>query len=293
MATRVCPGLPADWLNAWLAAIGTTVLVPELKLSWSDDPVPMAVLTAPGDSDPVEVVAQALPTTDSVDECSLVRTSQGVADLPLNPTLDAWKQRVASFRSSPTAWMLSSLYTDLMWGRKSRDQRDQFVERGQFHTPMPGRDNTMYDRLRKLLPLIQPEDVALSLDGCARRSSNFGIGFDLGRIGSLADATENLVDPVVEVLAFFGLRQFPVRGNGGIHATQRGWSRRASRGPSFSWVAWPWPLSCRSIDALLDVAMCQNFSAVALGELRTWVTVAYLPRSTQDPTRAYGSAARA
>lgn len=30
MAEGLAPGLTADWLNAWLAAIGVTVLVPEV-----------------------------------------------------------------------------------------------------------------------------------------------------------------------------------------------------------------------------------------------------------------------
>jgi len=39
MGDQACaaPGLTADWLNAWLAAIGVTVLVPQARLS---DPFP-------------------------------------------------------------------------------------------------------------------------------------------------------------------------------------------------------------------------------------------------------------
>ena len=29
------PGLPADWLNGWLAAIGVTVLIPGARLRWT------------------------------------------------------------------------------------------------------------------------------------------------------------------------------------------------------------------------------------------------------------------
>ena len=37
---RECPGLPAEWINGWLAAVGTTVLDSELRLSWTMDPSP-------------------------------------------------------------------------------------------------------------------------------------------------------------------------------------------------------------------------------------------------------------
>ena len=56
------PGLPADWLNGWLAAIGVTVLVPGTRLCWTDDGVPSAVLETEQPVDLPKVVAEALPT---------------------------------------------------------------------------------------------------------------------------------------------------------------------------------------------------------------------------------------
>jgi len=49
MARTECPGLPASWLNGWLAAIGLLVLEPRLRLSWTSDPSPVAVLGVDGD----------------------------------------------------------------------------------------------------------------------------------------------------------------------------------------------------------------------------------------------------
>jgi len=47
MGDLLAPGLTADWLNAWLAAIGVTVLVPGIRLGWSADPLPVAHFDIP------------------------------------------------------------------------------------------------------------------------------------------------------------------------------------------------------------------------------------------------------
>ena len=46
MTETVCPGLPAHWVNAWLAAVGATRLEPRLRLRWTLDSLPRAVLCA-------------------------------------------------------------------------------------------------------------------------------------------------------------------------------------------------------------------------------------------------------
>ena len=60
MAEVKCPGLPAFWLNAWLAAVGATVLVPRIRLRWTGDRTPVAVLSSE-DGDPVELLASSWP----------------------------------------------------------------------------------------------------------------------------------------------------------------------------------------------------------------------------------------
>ena len=78
------------------------------------------------------------------------------------------------------------------------------------------------------------------------------------------DATEPWIDPVVELLAFFGLAEFPVRGRGvdrrlGRHGEpdvrQRGWRKApGSNEPRrFVWPAWQQPLDASGVDALLDI----------------------------------------
>lgn len=280
MATRTCPGLPADWLNGWLAAVGAVVLDPDMRLSWSDDPVPLAVLHAPGDEEPANRLADRWPTAEWADDLPITRRLPGHPELVLNPDVDTWSDRASRARRSPDAWMLSSLYTDLVWDDRAKEHK---IERGQLHTPMPGRDNTVHDRVRKLLSPVSSADLEATLLGAGRRVANNGLGFDVSRIPSLADETDLMVDPCVEVLAFFGLSVFPTRGDD-RRRRQRGWSRDGV----MRWYAWRPPLSAAGVDALLDVAEALNGGrhGVVRG---SWDSVGYAARGTSDVTRGYGA----
>ena len=79
---------------------------------------------------------------------------------------------------------------------------------------------------------VGPERIRDSLTGRAGRVKDNGLGFDQTRLGSQADETSIWIDPVVEVLAFFGLALLPVRGRGAdrqldrfadTRERQRGW----------------------------------------------------------------------
>ena len=108
------------------------------------------------------------------------------------------------------------------------------------------------------------------------------------------------VDPVIEVLAFFGLAIFPVRGLGtdrNLHkmpfssAVQRGWlripgSRRENR---FMWPAWSFPLDPVGIDALLDIWRPEKRLWSPIGVHAAWQIVRFKPRATADTTRGFGS----
>lgn len=285
MGERLCPGLPADWLNAWLAAIGALVLVPELRLHWSDDPIPLAVLTSPGDDDPAALIAAAWPTAEDIASLPIARNLAGHRELALNPSVDDWTDRVEIARSARFGWTLTSLYTDLAW---SSAERSHTIERGQFHTPMPGRDNTMHDRLRKLVGPSVPEDVTRSLEGGGGRVANYGLGFDVSRISSLADESSMMVDPLIEVLAFFGLALFPSRGDGS-RRRQRGWSRFTMEAGAFRWFTWAEPLDVAGVDALLDVAATGVDGARRAAATGSWEIVPFEARGTSDVTRGYGS----
>lgn len=60
MPEVTCPGLSANWVNGWLAAVGITVLEPSLRLHWSPDATPVAVVSSP-DADPVDSLVTAWP----------------------------------------------------------------------------------------------------------------------------------------------------------------------------------------------------------------------------------------
>ena len=75
MMQMVCPGLPAAWINAWLAAVGATVLDPRIRLHWTTGGTPVAVLSA----------AEAEPLTILV----VVADEACLADLPL---AENWKR---------------------------------------------------------------------------------------------------------------------------------------------------------------------------------------------------------
>lgn len=283
MGERLCPGLPADWLNAWLAAVGAVYLAPGLRLRWSDDPVPLAVLVAWGDEDPVRLVADAWPDDDWVTDLPIARHRPGHLELSLNPEVGAWADRAAWARTDPDGWMLSSLHTDLAWDPRTKTH---VVERGQLHTPMPGRDNTIHDRVRKLLAKTDSDAISASLAGSGRRVANYGLGFDASRIVSLADDASQMVDPVIEILAFFGMALFPTRGDG-RRRRQRGWPQDATAGAGFRWVTWRAPLDREAIDALADLGL--GGAAFRSGVTSSWEVVRYEARGPSDVTRGFGS----
>ncbi len=286
MAERLCPGLPADWLNGWLAAVGATVLVPGMRLRWSDDPVPLALLSTPDQPDVAEAIHQALPTAVDISRWPIARHIPGRLALDLKVSVEAWSDRAVLARQHATGWTLTSLYTDLAWSQR---EHTHVVERGQFVTPMPGRDNTVYDRLRKLAPTAGAADAGRTLDGVAGRIQNYGLGFDERRIGSLADESDQLVDPLVEMLAFHGLALLPTRGDGSRLVRQRGWRGGRSSSGAFRWPAWSPSLDSGGIDALLDVPARSAELEGLVGITGWWEVVPYESRGSSDQTRGYGS----
>lgn len=277
-----CLGLPADWLNAWLAAIGIASLIPHSRLRWSTDPVPVAVLSTDSEAPLAEQLAPRIPTVDQFAAGPIARRLDGLPELPLNPTVDDFAARSTLARQHPWGWMLSSLHTDVRWDRKSGPT----VDKAPFYTPMQGIDNTMFDRMMKLLPNIDVRSIASSLDGVGARVNRNGIGFDIGRVGSLADNTNMFVDPVIDTLALFGLSLFPLRGDG-RDTRQRGWDARRTEVGGFRWFAWSEPLDVHAIDAWLDLAYSRHHDPPSL--VGVWEAVPYRQRGSQDVTRGFAS----
>ena len=297
MSSITCPGLPGEWVNGWLAAVGATVLDSRLRLSWTEDATPVAILTA-DDDDPVQILSQAWPRTEAVESLPLACEWRGVSTLGRKVPVEAFVQRARAARNHPQSWTLSSSLTDLVVDKNGE------VEHAPFDPPVP-RGIWLHDRLLRVHRRVDPslDKLRDALLGLAVRTKDNGLGFDHKRLGSQSDTTTIRVDPVVESLAFFGLALFPVRGSGsdvrlgarGTGVIQRGW-RNVGVGAGgghevrFQWPAWPLPLDRHGIDALLDIWRPQRKEWwPTTGVHAAWETVRYVWRGSADSTRAYGS----
>ena len=290
MNTLVCPGLPASWLNGWLAAVGATVLDPRLRLSWTAEDAPVAVLSAES-LEPVDALAESWPTQKLVDDLPIAAHWRNAPTLERQVAVGDFRIRAAEARSTPESWTLSSTLTDMSIDRKGE------VAHAPFDAAGPGTVEWLHYRVTRLHDRIgRPSASRLhaSLTGRASRVKDNGLGFDQSRLGSLADKTDPWVEPVVELLAFYGLALFPMRASGADRRErgspderQRGWrSPPGSRDPrEFHWPAWAPTLDAWGIDALLDVwNPWRRASWPAVGVHAGWRSVRYRNRATADAT---------
>ena len=243
--THTCPGLPADWINAWLAAVGTTVLVPGLRLSWPTDALPLAKLDYPG-RNPVARLIEAWPDLEHLNTMPLAR-ERPACEHPLERKIPvtAFAERIRATGHDPNTWTLTSTMTDLAVEKG-------LVTHGSFDAAGPGSIKWLHHRLVKTHSRVTDprKHIPDTLAGVAEPVGGNGLGFDLGRLGE----GPRFVDPVIETLAFFGLALLPVRGDGVKtrypRSRQRGWQIGGNR--AFLWPAWTQPLDQYGIDALLD-----------------------------------------
>lgn len=281
MARYRAPGLTGDWLNGWLAAVGVTVLLPDVRLAWTDDPVPLALFEFPDGEDLPCKLAAAIPDEQWLD--TLV-----ISGLGRTVTIDEYRQRCTEERIRKDA-SLSCGVTDLI-ADVSKE-----VRHSEFDPPAP-KGSTTDSRLRMLFRMLGVEaersaTVTRSLQGMAARRPALGLGFDIRRLAAGVHAeTGPQVDPVVEVLCFFGLRLFPVRGDGS-RSLPRGWSPGRGIRRRFCWPVWAPFLDCWAIDALLDRASEESSTDVSdrLGVQDRFVTVPYQALGLSDVTRGFAS----
>ena len=301
MTELECLGLPASWLNAWLAAVGTTVLVPSLRLSWTDSPNPHAVLVNDSDVDPVDAIVEAWPDSDRIGDMPIAEDWRSCEPAKPNIALPVFRERANEGRSHKDAWTLSSTYTDLHVDASNPDS--MIVARSKLAPAAPGSNRTIHFRLARVHDLVgDPRDrVAATFAGGARRVNANGLGFDVTRITALGDASGKRVDPVIEVLAFFGLALFPMRGSGTQRssarggdlnsARQRGWVMADNDRPRFAWPAWSSPVARSGIDALLDAWHPYRRDAWRrIGVHSAWKSVEFIWQGN-DQTRGIGSEA--
>ncbi len=296
MTDVACPGWRASWVNAWLAAVGATVLDERIRLRWTTDSEPVAVLACTA-LDPVTALLESWPAAAALSELPIAEDWQGAARLQRRVPVEAFAERARAARSHRRSWTLSSTMTDL-----SVDESGE-VAHAPFDPAGPGTTKWLHHRLLKVHGRLDDPEARLreSLAGQADRVQDNGLGFDQTRLGSLQDATAPWVDPVVEVLAFFGLALLPVRGRGAdkrldrsahLSPLQRGWRQVAGTGElrSFHWPAWSQPLDSDGIDALLDAWSPEREDGWArLGVHAGWRSVQFERRSSADSTRAIGA----
>lgn len=291
-----CPGLPASWINGWLAAVGATILDPRIRLRWTEGD-PVATLCA-SDVAPAAALVESWPDRSLLSELPIAEHWHGHGRLRRQVSIEDFQERVSAARTHQYSWTLSSTMTDL-----SVDEKGQ-VMHAPFDPAGPGTMKWLHHRLMKVWAKaeVSEERICQSLAGRGGRVDDSGLGFDQTRLGSLADKSKisALVDPIVEVLAFFGLALLPVRGRGfdrrldrrGDQGTiQRGWQRLPdAKFRCFCWPAWQQALDRDGIDALLDAWVpLKKGASTRLGIHAAWRSVGYERRATADPTTAYGS----
>lgn len=242
------PGLTADWLNGWLAAVGITVLLGEARLGWTDAPSPSAQIWFDGSL--CEAIASVLPSVGELDNLCIARDLPGAQhSMGRNVTHEVFRERARIARARFDCSLEVTL-TDLAV------DKNLILAHGPLDPPRP-KGATLHDRLRTLPTELGGDVTAAvrsSLAGRGVRVERDGLGFDHRRFPAGANAkTQPSVDPVVELLAFAGMSLLPVRGSGfGTSARQRGWGEPPTHRGAFTWPAWTTPLGRWAIDALLD-----------------------------------------
>lgn len=228
MRQKQCPGLPASWMNAWLAALGATVLVPDMRLSWSEDAEPSAVLQHPS-SDPAAAIAAHWPDSHRIDALPLKRQQD---ELPRNKTGPSEKVVPARlFRQTllngphdeRDTHSLSSFWTDQSTHDDAGQQR--CVKSPWFCLGVP-RGETLHARLvsaerhfrssREATETSLQAAVAAALAGRSLHVNCNGLGFDARRVvkNNRLAKSDPWVCPVVEIMSFWGLALLPLRGDG-------------------------------------------------------------------------------
>jgi hypothetical protein len=275
------PGLPADWLNGWLAAIGVTVLVPGARLCWTGGGVPSAVFETDQPADLAKMVADALPTAETLACSAIARTlPRTEQDFRRNVTLTAFRERAVAERHAGEGILAASV-SDLR-----ADLNPDNLEHGAFDPPAP-RGETLWSRATSCAHALATADIAGrvqdTFSGAGRREPLNGLGFDARRFPTGMHAARDVyADPVIELLAFAALPLFPVRGDG-RQIRQRRWTDSSTKRGAFQWIAWQPALDRWGIDALLDLA-AQDISGLTLA---MYQVVPYQPSAQADTTRAY------
>lgn len=267
------PAWRADWLNGWLAAVGVTALAPEVRLSWTDEASPAAVFHIPS----LDLLTQVLPTEEELATCVIARDHvESELSFPRKPTEAEYDDRARLARLTSDR-SLGSTVSDLL-PEKAKD-----LSHSPFDPPAPA-GLTLHDRAMRCRRSIESDSaVEESMAGTHPSTSSNGLGYDLRRLASSCVPGDSLVvDPVVELLSFFGSQLFHQFGQ-----STRGWKPISMFKPgAFRWATWTEPLNWAGIDSVLD-RYYSNVSTAILHQ--AFESVAYTPTGSADVTRGIGS----
>ena len=150
----ICRGLPASWINAWLAAVGATVLSPKLRLRWTDESTPRAALSAE-EADPVEILAAVWPARAALDKLPIAERWGDSPSVARKVTVASFAGRVRAARSHPFSWTLSSTMTDLHVDASGE------VVHAPFDPAGPGTIKWLHYRLVKVHGKVRPSTERL------------------------------------------------------------------------------------------------------------------------------------
>ena len=164
MIQLTCRGLPAAWINGWLAAVGATVLDTRLRLHWTTDGAPLAVLSA-AVIDPVDALCGSWPDGALLSDLPIAEEWKGAGVVRRRVPVEAFVTRARAARGHPCSWTLSSTVTDL-----SVDENGE-VAHAPFDPAGPGTIKWLHHRLMKLHEKVEPSvaRVRASLAGQAIR----------------------------------------------------------------------------------------------------------------------------
>ena len=112
MTQVTCPGVPAEWINGWLAAVGATVLDPRIRLHWTTDGAPLAVLSA-AEIDPVDALVESWPDITLLSDLPIAENWKGAGKVQRKVPVKAFVERTRAARGHRYSWTLSSTMTDL------------------------------------------------------------------------------------------------------------------------------------------------------------------------------------
>ena len=270
--THECPGLLAKFPHQWLAAIGATVIADSLRLSWTEDPSPCAILHGT-DTPPVKALAKAWPVKNTFERMPIVEywSLKRQQEIPVGD----YRRMTREFVGRRDSWSLAAAATDLAKGKKRGH-----AARGPLN---PGFQGLSSPHASLLKMLDCSKGITAALAGTLPAAEGDGLGLDPMRFTdpSSADGGVATVHPV-EVMAFYALALFPLRGGGIISsrhpspARQRCWTTASGRSSVFRWPAWRDPLDRWAVDALLDAWQPGDAQrSSALGVTAAWESVRY------------------